>query len=98
MAAFADLVLLDTGTWKALTSGNATAACIQNQGPYDIYVQCTGGAAPTDLKGAKLYAPGQGFDASATLAQLWPHIASGWTLYAMCAAPQLASKVSVSHA
>lgn len=99
MAAFADLVTLDTGTWKAISSGSTTSACVMNLGPYDIEVQCTSGGAPTDEKGMKRLAPGAGFDGSVTPAILWPHIASSWTLWARCVSPTITTtKVSVSHA
>ena len=96
-------VSLNTGAWVQLTNADAAAARVQNQGPYEIYVQATANTTPptagaAGLAGALYFRVSEGFEPTSTLANLFPGITSPVRLWAICTSPALSSSVSVSHA
>lgn len=92
-------ITLDQGVWQQLTNADITAARVQNVGAYEVFVQATAGTTPpASLVGALQYGPGAGFDASSTLANLFPGVSGANRLWSMCTSQPLVGKVSVSHA
>lgn len=99
MAATNTTIDLNTGDWQQLTTADVSAARVQNVGAYELFIQATAGTTPpTSSTGALTYLPGQGFDASSTLANLFPGVTGANRLWAKCTAQPLSGRASVSHA
>lgn len=98
MPAQMETILLLADAWTEITNGDATAVRAQVLSGEVMFKATVGQVQPTNVKGALFYTAGNGFDASVTLANLFPGVSGANRLYARPSGPGVTSTVSVSHA